>query len=212
MQCEATPPPGFAFAGHGFCTGPPPQHIRPQYYECSDHKCPLFTAASCGKLCAATASCSGFMVEDETMYGRPNSCLVVSTAPPTGAADPSLWTVGRKGGGTAIAGHDTETRDCCYTKQGAPGPPGPPAPPPGTVTVTVDASGSASPSTPFKHVWKQSFGSGHAAVGLRDDWRSALQRAAAELGLRGVRQHGLLDDDIGVVVGHRTYNWSNVDN
>ena len=75
--------------------------------------------------------------------------------------------------------------------------------------VTVDASGSG--AKPFSHVWKRSFGSGHAAVGLRDDWQYALQRAANELGLRGVRQHGLLDDDIGVVVGHREYNWTNVD-
>jgi hypothetical protein len=36
--------------------------------------------------------------------------------------------------------------------------------------------------------------------------QAALQRASNELGLRGVRQHGLLDDDIGVVVGYRTYN------
>ena len=26
-----------------------------------------------------------------------------------------------------------------------------------------------------------------------------------------MRQHGLLDDDIGIVVGYRTYNWTNVD-
>ena len=67
------------------------------------------------------------------------------------------------------------------------------------MSVTVDARSSGKP---FTHVWKRSFGSGHAAVGLRDDWQSALKRATAELGLRGVRQHGLLDDDIGVVVGH----------
>ena len=38
-----------------------------------------------------------------------------------------------------------------------------------------------------------------------------LHQAAGELGLQGVRFHGLLDDDVGVVVAKRTYNFTNVD-
>ena len=85
-----------------------------------------------------------------------------------------------------------------------PTPPSPPNPsPPGnTVTISVDASGKGQT---FNHVWKNSFGSGHAALGLRKDWQQQLLRASTELGLRGVRQHGLLDDDIGIVVGYRQY-------
>jgi xylan 1,4-beta-xylosidase len=66
-----------------------------------------------------------------------------------------------------------------------------------TDTVTVDLS---APTTPFPHYWKRSFGSGHAALTLRDDWRSHLKKATQELGLQGVRHHGLLDDDMEVGV------------
>jgi hypothetical protein len=84
-----------------------------------------------------------------------------------------------------------------------PSPPPPPPPTGHTVTISVDAS---SDGQPFNHVWKSSFGSGHAALGLRADWQQQLRRASTELGLRGVRQHGLLDDDIGIVVGYRQYH------
>lgn len=76
------------------------------------------------------------------------------------------------------------------------------APPPmTTATVTVDLQGTL---TPFPHTWKRIFGAGHAALGLRADFQSQLRRAVRELGLGGVRQHGLFDDDMGpVVVGPR---------
>lgn len=79
------------------------------------------------------------------------------------------------------------------------------------VTINLDASGAgagvgstkSSPS-PFPHIWKKTFGSGHAALGLRADWVVQLKQARDELGLQGVRQHGLFDDDMGpVVTGHR---------
>lgn len=53
-----------------------------------------------------------------------------------------------------------------------------------TVTVGVDTT---VPVQPFVHKWKRSFGSGHAALTLRKDWRAHLQQAATELGLTGVR-------------------------
>ena len=55
------------------------------------------------------------------------------------------------------------------------------------VNVTVTGIGG----TPFEHRWKRSFGSGHASLTLRDDWRAHLMAAASELGLAGVRHHGL---------------------
>ena len=77
------------------------------------------------------------------------------------------------------------------------------------VSVSIDAT--AKPS-PFEHRWKRSFGSGHSSLTLRPDWRSHYQRAVKELGLGGVRYHGLFDDDMGPVVpAPGRYNFSLVD-
>ena len=38
--------------------------------------------------------------------------------------------------------------------------------------VVVDIS--TAQGAPFAHKWKRSFGSGHSALTLRDDWRSQL--------------------------------------
>jgi len=78
----------------------------------------------------------------------------------------------------------------------------------GTDTVTVDLS---APTTPFPHYWKRSFGSGHAALTLRDDWRAHLKKATEDLGLQGVRHHGLLDDDMEVVTAPGVFNFSKVE-
>ena len=51
------------------------------------------------------------------------------------------------------------------------------------VSVAVDMSSLS----PFEHTWKRSWGSGHAALTLRDDWRQHLKRAVDDLGLQGVR-------------------------
>lgn len=70
-----------------------------------------------------------------------------------------------------------------------------------TAIVNVDLRGTL---IPFPHTWKRIFGAGHAALGLRADFQTQLRRAVRELGLGGVRQHGLFDDDMGpVVVGPR---------
>ena len=78
---------------------------------------------------------------------------------------------------------------------------------PPTVNVTVSTTGGA----PFEHRWKRSFGSGHASLTLRADWRSHLTAAATELGLAGVRYHGLFDDDMHVVTAPGKYDFSAVD-
>ena len=75
-----------------------------------------------------------------------------------------------------------------------------------SATVGVDArSGGA----PFVHQWKRAFGSGHASLTLTPEWRRQFARAVADLGLAGVRYHGMYDDDMGpVVAGDGRYNFS----
>eukprot|EP01046_Picozoa_sp_COSAG06_P042043 COSAG06_NODE_5301_length_3575_cov_9.623705_1_plen_196_part_00 len=65
----------------------------------------------------------------------------------------------------------------------------------GAVVVAVEAEAIG---TPFAQYWRRSFGSGHASLGLREDWRAALARAAQDYGLAGIRQHGVFDDDLGI--------------
>jgi xylan 1,4-beta-xylosidase len=84
------------------------------------------------------------------------------------------------------------------------------------VDIDVDASsagrGSAAAFPPY---WKRSFGSGHAKLTLRDDWRAHFKLAVDELGMRGVRHHGMFDDDMGPIVGGTlaapVYNFSLLD-
>ena len=82
-------------------------------------------------------------------------------------------------------------------------------PPPVRSSVTVDARPGAA-VTPFPHFWKRSFGSGHAKLTQRADWQAHLKRAVADLGLAGVRYHGLFDDDMGVVTAPGVYNFTRV--
>ena len=77
-----------------------------------------------------------------------------------------------------------------------------------TAVASVNVTGAASP---FPHYWKRCFGSGHALLGTRVDWRAHLQRARDELGLAGVRFHGVLDDDMSVTPDGRSYYFYNVD-
>lgn len=76
------------------------------------------------------------------------------------------------------------------------------------VAVVVDAAGARAA---LDHFWKTTFGSGHARLTLRPDWQLHLKQARDELGLGGVRYHGIFDDDMGVVTAYRTYNWTLVD-
>ncbi len=50
---------------------------------------------------------------------------------------------------------------------------------------------------PLSHFWEQTIGSGHATLAWRANWQRQLQRCQAELGVRHVRFHGLLPDDVG---------------
>lgn len=85
--------------------------------------------------------------------------------------------------------------------------------PPVNDVVSVSLGGSS--PRPLVHYWKRCFGSGHALLTLRQDWRDSLTAAVHELGLRGIRHHGLLDDDMGVVTaapgsGGSIYNFSKI--
>eukprot|EP00930_Biecheleria_cincta_P000834 TRINITY_DN102029_c0_g1_i1.p1 TRINITY_DN102029_c0_g1~~TRINITY_DN102029_c0_g1_i1.p1 ORF type:complete len:559 (-),score=74.99 TRINITY_DN102029_c0_g1_i1:216-1892(-) len=64
------------------------------------------------------------------------------------------------------------------------------------VAGTVDL---AAVGSPFEHYWKRCVGSGHMLLGTREDWRTHLKLAVNELGIRGIRGHGLLDDDMSVL-------------
>ncbi len=48
----------------------------------------------------------------------------------------------------------------------------------------------------IRHYWKECVGSGHASLGLRDDWLAQLKRVKKELGFKRVRFHGVLNDEM----------------
>jgi len=78
-------------------------------------------------------------------------------------------------------------------------------------SFTGDLSG---PSAPLPHFWEHTVGSGHATLGLRADWRVQLKRAHDELGMRHVRFHGILSDDMGTLIGEGSelfYSFFNAD-
>lgn len=80
-----------------------------------------------------------------------------------------------------------------------------------TVTFECDVSATA---TPLHPVWEECVGSGHAPLALRADWQAQLRRAHTELGVRQVRFHGLLSDDMGTLICHREhllYSFFNLD-
>jgi xylan 1,4-beta-xylosidase len=64
------------------------------------------------------------------------------------------------------------------------------------------------------HFWEHTIGSGHATLALRADWQAQLKRAHDELGMRHVRFHGILCDDMGTLVNESDefiYSFFNAD-
>ena len=53
---------------------------------------------------------------------------------------------------------------------------------------------------PYPHYWELCVGSCHAATILREDVREHIRKAHAECGFEYLRFHGLLDDDMSVVI------------
>ena len=79
-------------------------------------------------------------------------------------------------------------------------------------TVSLD---TRAPGTPFPHFWEQMFGSGRAALTLRDEYRKDLHTVHQATGFQYVRFHAILHDELGVydedAAGKPIYNWSYVD-
>ncbi|HEV8599010.1 MAG TPA: glycosyl hydrolase [Gemmatimonadales bacterium] len=68
-------------------------------------------------------------------------------------------------------------------------------------------------TVPLPHVWERIVGSGHAALVLRADFLAQLARAHRELGFQYLRFHGLLNDEMGVLMQQgqeRSYSFFNV--
>ncbi len=69
---------------------------------------------------------------------------------------------------------------------------------------------------PLPHVWAESAGSDRAAITMRESWRGDLDRWIKEAGLKRVRFHGILNDELGVYApsiqnrGKATPNFRNV--
>ncbi len=80
-----------------------------------------------------------------------------------------------------------------------------------SVAFSGDLNGRA---TTLSHFWEHTVGSGHATLGLRADWQSQLRRVRQELGMRHVRFHGILCDDMGTLIeqgGELIYSFFNAD-
>jgi xylan 1,4-beta-xylosidase len=79
-------------------------------------------------------------------------------------------------------------------------------------TVTINAN---APTTPFPHFWEQMFGSGHAILSLREDYRNDLRAVKKVTDLQWVRFHGIFDDEVGVYTRNNqcnpVYNFAYVD-
>jgi xylan 1,4-beta-xylosidase len=79
-------------------------------------------------------------------------------------------------------------------------------------SITVDAQATA---TPLPHFWEQMFGSGHANLALREDYRNDLVMVKNVTEMKYVRFHGILDDENGVYTGDEhgqpQYNFTYVD-
>jgi hypothetical protein len=72
-------------------------------------------------------------------------------------------------------------------------------------------SGTGGGAVAFTHFFEESVGSGHMSLTLRADWRAHMAMAARDLGVRHVRGHGLLDDDMSVSYGIGLNSYYNVD-
>jgi xylan 1,4-beta-xylosidase len=75
--------------------------------------------------------------------------------------------------------------------------------------------GAHAATTPFPHFWEQMFGSGHAILALREDYREDLGAVKSVTDFRYVRFHGILDDEVGSYSedehGEPIYNFAYVD-
>ncbi len=78
--------------------------------------------------------------------------------------------------------------------------------------IQIDAKAAAAP---FPQFWESMFGSGRAALALRESYREDLRAVHAVTGFRYVRFHGILHDELGVYNedehGNPFYNFTYID-
>src|ERR1700731_3961474 len=78
--------------------------------------------------------------------------------------------------------------------------------------ITVDAS---APTRPFPHFWERMFGSGRAALTLRESYRDDLRAVRSVTAVAYIRFHAIFHDELGVYAegpkGEPIYNFSYVD-
>ena len=70
-----------------------------------------------------------------------------------------------------------------------------------TSSIAYSANLATAGLRPFPHYWEECVGSSHMALGLRADWQQALKKVKAACGFRRIRGHGLLDNDMDVILG-----------
>jgi xylan 1,4-beta-xylosidase len=90
--------------------------------------------------------------------------------------------------------------------------PAAPARPPQSEVIHIDAKG---PGHPFPHFWEKMFGSGRAALSLRESYRQDLASVKAVTNFEYVRFHAIFDDELGLYKtdgsGNPVYNFSYID-
>ena len=78
--------------------------------------------------------------------------------------------------------------------------------------ITVDAT---APTRPFPHFWERMFGSGRAALTLRESYREDLRAVRRVTAVAYIRFHAIFHDELGVYAespkGEPIYNFSYVD-
>jgi xylan 1,4-beta-xylosidase len=90
-----------------------------------------------------------------------------------------------------------------------------PAPSDARAEYTSIAIDLKAPSHPFPHFWEQMFGSGRAALSLRESYRDDLRTVKDATGFEYIRFHGIFLDEVGLYDedkdGNPVYNFSYVD-
>jgi xylan 1,4-beta-xylosidase len=78
--------------------------------------------------------------------------------------------------------------------------------------IAIDAHAAAHP---FPHFWDEMFGSGRAILALRQNYLDDLKDVHDQIGMRYVRFHAILHDEVGVYDedknGNPVFNWTYVD-
>ncbi|MDE2252544.1 MAG: glycosyl hydrolase family 39 [Gammaproteobacteria bacterium] len=85
----------------------------------------------------------------------------------------------------------------------------------GAAPASADSIDVNAPAHAFPHFWEHVFGSGRAILSLREGYRNDLREVRDVTGLRYVRFHNILHDEVGVYEedehGNPRYNFSYVD-